>query len=992
MMIDKRAILSRVYLPWLGLLLPLLMTLTAWLVVRRTEQRRINERFMAESQVIRDRIVARIGVHEQLLLAATEFISNDRGMPTRRQWKRYVQSLDLNRLNPGVQALGYAEWIPLSGVKAHVARVRAEGFPDYEVRPGGPLPADGGLSSIVFVEPFDARNQRAFSRDMLAEVTRREAMTQSRDLDQVILSRKVKLFQESGDKVQAGVLMFAPVYGADLPLETVAERREALLGWAYMAFRMDDLLVGILGNSHRQGIHLELFDGDLELAEARLYVNHDSGEGEHSELAVRFRFQVAGRTWTLKSTPDLDYSVGWGGDSHVSLFLAGAFTGLGMFLLLRFLLRSERQATRLADERLEKLQTLLDSTGEAIYGLDLNGNGTFFNPACLKMLGYASDAPLLGKNIHQLIHHTRPDGSPYPVAECSLFHAFRAGVEVHVAEEVFWRADGSPFPVECWSYPQRSRGKLVGAVVTFLDISARKEVESELKLSTERLALATRAGGVGVWDLDVVQNTLRWDEQMYRLHGITSESFSGVYEAWRASLHPDDAARCDAENQQALLGEKPLDTEFRVLWPDGSIHVIRALAMVQRDASGRPLRMIGTNWDITAQKAAEQQIKDSEARFRLAFENSPSAMSLTRVEDGVILQINEAWSQLFGWSCEEASGRSLMDLGIYVDLEDRHQLRLAMEAQGRLTNWSQSAMGRDGHLIHLRMGVAQIQHYEQPCFLSVLADHTALQEAEIALLALNHTLEARVTEELEGRLAHERALVHQSRLAAMGEMVGNIAHQWRQPLNALSMVLANLHDAHRFKDLTDERFAASMSQGGALIQRMSTTITDFLDFFRPAKEAVPFSVRQQVLDAIQLVAPSLGHHHVAVALLEGPEVIAMGFPNELSQVILNLLANARDAIQDTPGLSGLIQIEVSREGDNALLRVSDNGGGIPVTPLERIFEPYFTSKDTGTGLGLYMSKVILEQGMKGTITARNIPGGAEFSLTIPLAEDVHVVQ
>jgi signal transduction histidine kinase len=134
----------------------------------------------------------------------------------------------------------------------------------------------------------------------------------------------------------------------------------------------------------------------------------------------------------------------------------------------------------------------------------------------------------------------------------------------------------------------------------------RRKAEEELLQETNRLSLATRAGGVGVWDYDVKNNHLIWDDQMLRLYGITPDNFGGAYEAWQAGLHPDDLQRGDVEIQMALRGEKEFDTEFRVVWPDGTIRNIRALALVRRDASGQPIHMIGTNWDITENKLALQ--------------------------------------------------------------------------------------------------------------------------------------------------------------------------------------------------------------------------------------------------------------------------------------------------------------------------------------------------------------------------------------------------
>jgi PAS domain S-box-containing protein len=148
------------------------------------------------------------------------------------------------------------------------------------------------------------------------------------------------------------------------------------------------------------------------------------------------------------------------------------------------------------------------------------------------------------------------------------------------------------------------------------DITERKQNEESLKQVTMRLSLAAIAGGVGIWDYDLVNNNLLWDDQMFALYGVDKEHFGGAYNAWLDGVHPDDTARGDEEIQMAISGEKDFNTEFRVLWPDGTIRHIRALAIVQRDDSGNPLRMIGTNWDITAQKHNEQTLRMSEETLR----------------------------------------------------------------------------------------------------------------------------------------------------------------------------------------------------------------------------------------------------------------------------------------------------------------------------------------------------------------------------------------
>jgi signal transduction histidine kinase len=163
-----------------------------------------------------------------------------------------------------------------------------------------------------------------------------------------------------------------------------------------------------------------------------------------------------------------------------------------------------------------------------------------------------------------------------------------------------------------WILSRSTPEKLPDGSITWYgfnaDITERKRAEEELYHLSARLSLAVRVGGVGVWDYDIVHDTLLWDDQMFTLYGINKNDFGGVYQAWRSGLHPEDVAWVDVEIQMAIDGDKEFDTRFRVVWPDGSIHIIRALGSIQRNVDGQAVRMIGTNWDITEQKKAEQEL------------------------------------------------------------------------------------------------------------------------------------------------------------------------------------------------------------------------------------------------------------------------------------------------------------------------------------------------------------------------------------------------
>jgi len=406
-----------------------------------------------------------------------------------------------------------------------------------------------------------------------------------------------------------------------------------------------------------------------------------------------------------------------------------------------------KQAEETLREREMLIRELLGSASEAIYGVTCDGAGLFVNNAGVRMLGYQDAEELIGKNIHALIHHSKPDGSPYPAHQCPLARAFGLVEEIHGDDEVFWRKDGSHFPVEYWSHPMMRDNQVIGAVVTFFDISERKQTAEALRRLNESLA--------------------------------------------------------------------------------------------------------------------------------------------EQVQSGV-----------------------------------------------------------------------------------------------------------------SKNMAQERLLIQQSRLAAMGEMIGNIAHQWRQPINALTLILANIKDAYEFNDLSKEFLDEEINNGQQLIQRMSSTIDDFRSFFKPNKEKQHFRVGEAVADAIKLVSSSFHNNEIGIDVTLSAEAnIAFGYPNEFAQVVLNALSNAKDAItgknggsavatsRSTRKIAGKVSVRIEQGSDAIRVFICDNGGGIPEELLDKVFDPYFTTKEKGTGIGLYMSKMIMDN-MGGDIAVHNRGDGAEILVTLPLAKDV----
>lgn len=259
----------------------------------------------------------------------------------------------------------------------------------------------------------------------------------------------------------------------------------------------------------------------------------------------------------------------------------------------------------------------------------------------------------------------------------------------------------------------------------------------------------------------------------------------------------------------------------------------------------------------------------------------------------------------------------------------------------------------------------------------------ATRAARDEIQRLNASLERRVTDEVTKNREKDVLLIRQSRLAVMGEMINNIAHQWRQPLNGLGLVLDNIRDAQQYGELTPDYLERQSAQAWRFIERMSSTINDFRDFFRPDKTREPFSLRTVIGDAVALVEASLKAHNVELTVDTPEDVVMEGFPNEYAQVLLNLITNAKEAILSRDIRHGRIHVSLRRAEGQIRVGVADNGGGVPPEVLERLFEPYFSTKEGGTGIGLYMSKMIIERSMGGRIEVRNVNGGTEFALVTP---------
>lgn len=513
--------------------------------------------------------------------------------------------------------------------------------------------------------------------------------------------------------------------------------------------------------------------------------------------------------------------------------------------------------------------------------------------------------------------------------------------------------------------------------------SRRLEGKNKLQqLWKERYELAIIASNDGLWDIDFVHNKIYFSNKWLEMFGYNKDDISTIQQ-WLNLIHDNDKEQVKKHFEEHLSGKSDnFVVEYRLKTKNNSFKWVLVRGKVFKDKENKPERMLMMSMDIDQRKQLIRELEDVE----LLVEFGRIVIFKWKNNKNLDVEYVSKSISSYGYSQEDFETNSIKYLN-FVHKEDFPNLILEITnaIKQNLNSYTKiyRVYDKDGkkkwifnRAIFIKDHFGVVTH-----IYGYINDITHMKMTEEEL-----TLKVKI--EAEKNIEKDRLLVQQSKLAAMGEMLGNIAHQWRQPLNNVNLLIHFVRDNFRNKDFTKDDLNESINSAKLQIDYMSQTINDFSDYYKPTRNKAIFDIGNSIKKAEKIVATQLEVNDIHLSI-EDLKIEIDGFENEFQQVIVNILNNAKDAAiikKMHTDFDAKVEVKIDKQEDKVILQIINNCGEASKEVLTRMFEPYFTTKfeTQGTGIGLYMSKTIIETNMNGRITAQNIKGGLKFIIILPL--------
>ncbi len=473
-----------------------------------------------------------------------------------------------------------------------------------------------------------------------------------------------------------------------------------------------------------------------------------------------------------------------------------------------------------------------------------------------------------------------------------------------------------------------------------------KKSTTELERLNKRFELTFDGIEDGIWDKNIVKNSEYTSKRYIDMLGFTEEEFKKIEDPFYTLLHEEDQEKVfDALSKHYKDPERNIySLDIRMRCKDGTYKWIHTRGKAILDENNKPIRMLGSHTDITDRKIAEQKLEHQKVELETIFNNSKDGIAILDLETNFI-SFNDAYLEMTGFDEFELIQKSCLELTVPEDIQKTKEAIQTVINTGYIENYEKSCTIRDGSVINVVMSIVLLPDNQR--MLVTTKDMTKLK-----------LLEA------------------QAKLASMGEMIGNIAHQWRQPLSVISSIASGINIRKEYDQL-DENYDISSDMKSIVEQTnfLSKTIDDFKNFIKNDHNILSLSLKNTLNKAISIIDHSLKINHIILIEDINDDAQIMGRENELIQSFINFINNSKDAINEKLNEEDekLIFISSQIKDEYYEVEIKDNGGGIPKDVMERIFEPYFTTKhqNVGTGLGLSIVDSIIRERYHGSIEVSN---------------------
>jgi PAS domain S-box-containing protein len=617
----------------------------------------------------------------------------------------------------------------------------------------------------------------------------------------------------------------------------------------------------------------------------------------------------------------------------------------------------------------ELLRSLLMSTGEGIFGVDLAGRCTFCNPAAVRLLGFSDAGEVVGVPIRDVIHGRRADGSGRDPVECGILEGMREQRGVHVDDAVFWRHDGQPIPVEYRSQPVFRNGEVVGAVVSFADVAERRRAEEAMRTSEERFRRIFEQTSVGMAIFNPDGRYLAVNRAFCEMLGYSEDELLQL--KYDEITFGGDRKASRERNRRVRAGKlDQFEVEKRYVRKDGSVIWVALSGSTIRNADGVPIFNIRQIQDITERKQAVEAVRESESRFRAVIDNSPAEICLRSV-DGRYVLFNREFEKRHGVSLDEARGKrademASPDVARAISQNDEVVIETGMPCEYEVEFPDQHNVMRTGFTNKFPIfgSMGEVVGIGSIC--ADMTDHKQMEEK----------------------------LRHAQKLEAVGQLTGGVAHDFN---NILAVILTNL-------EFLEEDLAANESHREIISEAIRAVhrgakLTERLLAFSRKQPLNPktLDLVSVLSDMVELLRRTLGETITVQTAFPGDLCPVFIDRNQFENAILNLAVNARDAMKRRGGKLEILctnrkivhrasgRINEMPSGQYVCVEIRDNGEGMTPEVIERAFEPFFTTKKTGEGSGLGLSMVYgFANQSGGAVTISSLVGeGTSVKLFLP---------